>query len=240
MSVINKARRVAAKFGLEVFRAEPMTVWRKRLPALLKRNDVDLVLDIGANDGGFASELVQNGYQGKILSFEPLPAAWQKLRERAQKEGFGRWEVAPRIALGAEDGEVDFFESANSVSSSLLPMLSSHIEAAPNSAPRQTLKVPVKTLDEVITAFEAKRVYIKIDVQGAEHLVLAGAQRTLEERAIGLQLEMSLTPLYEGQRLNNELHDELVSKGFKLWDIVPGFRNPGNLRLMQYDGVYLK
>jgi FkbM family methyltransferase len=231
---------MARRFGVEVERATPMTQWRQRLPALLARNGVTTVLDVGANDGGFASELLEAGFRGMIYSFEPLPDAWERLRSRAQ--GYpGRWTVGPRIALSDRLGEVEFHEAGNSASSSLLVMTDKHVTAAPHTATVRSHRITTQRLDDVLKALSVDgKLWLKIDVQGAEKLVLEGASNALADRVVGLQLEMSLTELYEGQALSGELDAYLRERGFQVWDIIPGFRDPRTLRLMQYDGVYLK
>jgi hypothetical protein len=69
MTFLALARRSARIFGLEVQRANAMTVWRKRLPRLLALNKID----VGANDGGFAAGLFQNGFQGMSFRSKPCP-----------------------------------------------------------------------------------------------------------------------------------------------------------------------
>ena len=56
--------------------------------------------------------------------------------------------------------------------------------------------------------------FLKIDAQGYEAEVLAGAAGLLE-RLAGIQLEMSLVPLYEGERAFRAMLDELAALGFE-------------------------
>ena len=242
MTVANRLRAFAARFGIEAVRANPMTTWRRRLPALLERQGIDYVLDVGANDGGFASELLSNGFKGNIISFEPLPSAWRRLSNRAERMAPTRWTVFPPIALSDRDGEAVFHEAGNSVSSSLLDMEKRHVDAAPASALKHDHLVRTATLDSVMNAMApaSTGAYLKLDVQGAEGLVLQGAGESLRSRIKGVQIEMSLTTLYSGQASSLQLDMLLTQAGFQLWDILPGFRNPKTLQLLQYDGVYIK
>jgi FkbM family methyltransferase len=232
-------RRIARRFGLEVERATPMTQWRVRQPALMRSLSIDLVLDVGANDGGFATQLFDAGWRGQIMSFEPLPDAWDALKRRSLAYS-GLWTVAPRMALSDHAGTATFHEAGNSVSSSLLQMTSTHTEAAAESATVRTHTVPINTLDQVLSAAVPQAAYLKIDVQGAEKMVLDGAKEGLRGPIKAVQLEMSLTRLYEGQSLSDDLDQHLRALGFELWDIIPGFRNSKTLRLLQYDGIYVR
>lgn len=242
MTVLSRARRFARNLGLEVNRANPMTTWRCRFPSVLDQMNIDMVLDVGANDGGFASELLAGGYKGRILSFEPLPNAWEKLRARSSATAPGRWQVADRLALSDCRGTVEFHEAGNSVSSSILPMLAEHEEAAPGSATVAKVEVPTDTLDAVLEAWGlmATKMHLKLDVQGAEHLVFAGAASALDGPIHSLQVEMSTASLYDGQCLYHELDAWLRARNFEMWDIIPGFRDPSTYRMLQFDGFYVK
>ena len=131
--------------------------------------------------------------------------------------------------------------AGNSTSSSLLPMLQRHVDAAPQSAPVATEPVPVYRLDDIDhpQLKSAKRVLLKIDTQGYEMPVLRGASKTLE-RCAGLQVEMSIVPLYAGQALYRELIDYLDGVGFDLWGLLPGFVDPSSGRLLQMDGLFFR
>lgn len=240
MTILRAMRVGARRLGLEVERATPMSQWRVRLPALLDRQRIDTVVDIGGNDGGFAAELLESGYQGKVYSFEPLPDAWERIHARSLAYK-GRWTVGPRIALSDQEGEVEFHEAGNSASSSLLVMTDAHLTAAPHTGTVKTHVVRTRRLDDVLASMpEISNFYLKIDVQGAERLVLDGATEALRKAVRGLQIEMSLSELYEGQSTAAELDRYIRDFGFVLWDILPGFRNPDTLQLLQYDGVYIR
>ena len=83
------------------------------------------------------------------------------------------------------------------------------------------------------------RVFLKIDTQGYEAEVLAGAARLLE-RLAGIQLEMALVPLYEGERPFRAMLDELAALGFEPWLFLPGYFERKLARQLQVDGVFMR
>jgi FkbM family methyltransferase len=239
MGMLNRLRKAARQYGVEVHRYNMVHSLDFRFHALLRRQQVDLVIDVGANDGGYGRYIRDGGYTGSILSFEPLPDAHSSLDVCAKRDP--AWTVAPRVALGAESGIAQINVAGNSKSSSLLPMLDQHINAAPHSATVGSTAVAVNRLDDinlpVLTS--AKRPFLKIDTQGYEMPVLMGAEATLE-RCVGVQLEMSLVPLYGGQELYPKLIAFLSENGFDLWGVLPGFVDPDSGRLLQMDGVFFR
>src|ERR1700683_2208237 len=98
-SIAKRAIRTAG-FDLRRYVAPPPEY--AGLIAMMRANGVNLVFDVGANIGQFALSLRDAGYDGRIVSFEPLSDAWEKLKEASRSDGL--WEVAPRGAIGAEDG----------------------------------------------------------------------------------------------------------------------------------------
>lgn len=210
-----------------------------RLVRMLSTNGIDLVLDVGANEGGYATSLREAGYCNRILSFEPLSAAHAKLVAATASDG--SWIAAPRMALGDHDGQVTINIAGNSASSSILPMTGRHKAAAPESAYVGSEAIEVRRLDGVRHPFleAATAPFLKIDTQGYENQVLAGAS-TLLPRLQGVQLELSLQQLYEGQVLWREIIATLQSRGFDLWALVPGFFDPRSGRMLQCDGVFFR
>ena len=223
--------------GYEIMSLERAQADRRCVAKLLKEEQVNLVVDVGANLGQFAGWIREIGYRGRIISFEPLAEAHQRLGTAARGDSF--WTVAPRMALGDKSGEIEIHVSGNSVSSSVLPMLSAHQEAAPESVYVENAKVVVNRLDAVCPVVPEDRLLLKVDVQGYERAVLNGAAGVLKHcRAI--IVEMSLVPLYEGQSLAIELWEHLMSLGFQACYFNPGFQDPRSARLLQMDGVFVR
>jgi FkbM family methyltransferase len=239
-TIKRSAQQLARGFGLDVRRHDLLASEHTRLALLLAANEVDLVLDIGANTGQWARELRRAGYAGDMISFEPLPQAHAQLKQNAI--GDPNWVVAKRVALGERIAEVEINVAGNSLSSSLLPMLPMHVAGAPHSAYVSSEKTPMVTLDSLIGSVipsSRKRIFCKLDVQGYEAKVLAGAARLLEQ-TIGIQMEISLAPLYKGQPLFKEMLESMGRSGFEIFGFIPGFVDPASGRMLQIDGVFFK
>lgn len=198
---------------------------------------VDTVLDVGANVGQFAEELRNAGFRGKIVSFEPQAAAYEKLTAKAAHDPL--WEVAPRSAVGAALGEISINISENSVSSSMLPILEAHTDSAPTSRYIGSEVVPVVTLDDSPAVPNEGRIFLKIDTQGFEHHVLNGAAELLM-RVVGVQTELSLAPLYEGQADFLAIFDRMRQAGLQTWSINPGFLSRDTGRMLQVDATFFR
>lgn len=232
-------RTIGRKLGLEITRYLPSSSESAQLAKALKDYKINLVFDIGANEGQFSRGIREHGYSGKIISFEPLSSARKKLLSFASHGG--DWIVHERCAIGDQDGEIEIHIAGNSVSSSVLPMLESHSSAAVGSAYIDSERVPLAKLDTVVQGYltPESNLFIKIDTQGFEWQVLDGASETLQ-RAHGVLCELSLVPLYDGQRLWRDIVDRLESEGFMLWALQKGFTDPRTGQTLQMDGIFLR
>ena len=239
MDIIATLQRRFRTFGLEVRKYAPESSTTASLVALCRLQSIDLVLDVGASVGQFAGDLRAAGDRGDLVSFEPLPQAWAALSRAARHDD--RWQVHPRCALGDREGEIQINVAANGVRSSALAMLESHLLAAPESAYEETIVAPLHRLDDVAPAYlaSAGAALLKVDTQGFEWQVLDGAHETLAQfRAVSL--ELSVTPLYAGQRLWGALIERLSNAGFELWSLHPGFADKASGRVLQYDGLFCR
>lgn len=216
------------------FRNDPDAIKMKFLETL----GVDLILDVGANEGQYGSRLRGLGYAGRIVSFEPLNGVFGRLKERCADDPL--WE-AVNCALGDQTGDAEINVSKNTWSSSLLDMLPKHVELAPNSVYQGTEKIAVRTLDSILTRYyrPGERLFLKIDTQGFGMKVLKGAEQSLG-RVLGIHMEMSLVPLYRDEPLLGEIATYLQGQGYSLVHIEPEYVNPSTGQQLQVNGLFLK
>ena len=182
---------------------------------LIAKHRIDFVLDVGAHEGGFGQQLRRCGYRGRILSFEPISELHAKLASAAS--GDRAWTVAPPLALGATSGAAPInVHDESSISSFLALERMPYADAAPTQiTPRRQETVRVVRLDDIYDEFvpSAATTLLKLDVQGFEDRVLAGAIKSLE-KITAILVEVSLVPLYAGQKSYLELLGELRARGF--------------------------
>jgi FkbM family methyltransferase len=211
---------------------------KKELPPPCIFN-TNVVIDVGANTGQYAKLIRNSGYTGRIVSFEPLPDAHEKLTKFSDNDDL--WSVHERVALGSENTNSVINLSKNSYSSSLLPMMQSHLAAAPNSLYIGKAETKVITLDSVFDKYvnPNENVFLKIDTQGYEDQVLNGAIESLD-KIFSVQLELSLVQLYGGQQLYLYYIEKLLSLGFNLWSVEPAFISSSTGQTMQFDGIFIR
>lgn len=237
--MIARIRQIARRLGLEVAGYRPETSAALRLRLLLDALGVDLVIDGGAHTGQYGRWLRELGFRGSIISIEPQAAANARLRHAARHDA--GWRVLPPLALGDADGAAELQIAANSESSSLAAILPAHLAAAPAAATVGRERVPVRRLDSLAPALltRSRAPFLKLDVQGYEWRVLAGAARTLPLLR-GLQLELALTPLYAGEATLAAVVVALEQAGFALHGLAPGFTDPRDGRVLQVDALFAR
>ena len=226
----------AGMLGLEIHRKDALSS-ENALKNALSKYGINLAIDVGANEGQFVNYLREAGYKGKVISYEPLSDAYEKLiRLHSADSAF----EARKKAIGDSDGTISINVSKNSVSSSILPILKEHVTAAPESSYSGTETVPIAKLDSEFpkSSTAGSNIFLKIDVQGYESKVLDGAGAFLKEVKV-LETEMSFVPLYDGQILFEELYHRLCAAGFECIDLSPVFRSQDS-RLLQVDGLFVR
>ena len=206
----------------------------------LRSRGVTVVLDIGANRGQFAAGLRNAGYDGRIISFEPLSEPFAALQASASADPL--WDCC-RCALGDVDGTVSMHVAANSgASSSVLPMLQIHRDAAPYATYIGAEDVSIRRLDTVapVILLPSDVIFAKMDVQGFEKWVFAGGASTLQKHCVGLHIELSTTPLYENSMAISEALDLIYSLGYTLWSVHNAFSDPRDERMLAVDGIFFR
>ena len=237
MTIKHQLRKLLWKVGYDLTRFDVASHSLARRKLLFRSLAIDTVLDVGANAGQYARQLRGDlGYQGRILSFEPLESAFALLERQIARDA--KWK-AFKLALGESNADSEINVAGNSVSSSLLDMLPPHERSAPESRYVSRQAVQVRTLDSMYDDICAPtdNVYLKIDTQGFERKVLKGAERSLG-RIRAVQMEMSLVPLYAGETLIDQLCALMDRYGFNLVGIEEGFVDTKTGHLLQVDGVF--
>jgi len=241
MPVHFHAKRIARSFvnrvGYDVGRIHEINPEGMRLVGLLGRLGIDCALDVGANTGQTGRYMRRIGYKGTLISFEPVKSAHRLLIEEAK--GDPNWIVAPRCAIGAKSGTVELNVSSSSESSSVLPLTSELLRIAPFARYVERERVDVRTLDEAALGYvKGRRTYLKVDTQGYEGEVLAGASELLHLCSC-VELEVSFEEVYTGQPLFREIWRMMDDRGFALWDLEPGLRSADS-RLLQADAIFVQ
>lgn len=182
------------------------------LRRLLDQLQIDCVLDVGANQGQFASELRGIGYSGLIVSFEPVQEEFRILRERFRADpgwrGFS-------LALGSSSESKEIVISRLGVMNSLLEPINRR------DVVRREM-IEVRRLDSVLESelrdVQSSRIFLKMDTQGYDLEVFSGATGALD-RVLGLQSELSVKPLYEGMPHYIQSLETYQSAGFDLYNL---------------------
>ena len=95
------------------------------------------------------------------------------------------------------------------------------------------------TLDDLFGMFDISSAdLLKIDVQGAEHLVIRGGQNALRKTE-RVWTEVSFKPLYESSSTFTDVYHALYELGFSLMEISHGFRGPDG-ELLQADALFVR
>lgn len=232
-------KKLLRHYRLDVQRYSAQRDEGARVVRLLQLLGSELVLDVGANSGAYGRMLREHGYRGRIISFEPLPDAYDSLCSLAATDP--AWQVAPRCGIGRERGRRRLNVSKRSTSSSFLEMTAQHISAAPDSHYAGTVEADLWSLDEILDemGLDAHGQFLKLDVQGYEMEALLGAAKTLK-KVVGLELEVSHKELYQHQPLFPSVLAEVLAAGFETYDLAPGLRCPKTWRLLQSNAIFVR
>jgi FkbM family methyltransferase len=170
-----------------------------------------VAMDIGANGGYYTlllSKLV--GDRGQVISYEPLPPNFEFLKENISLNH--RSNVRAECAAVAENsGQLDF----------MLPEPNSSLWAGPvpEDAGRASIRVPAVAIDDFIESTGSPLHFLKIDVEGAEGSVLAGARSTIRRFHPTMVVELHD---YEIHGTNHPVIGQLTAMGYEVRSLDDG------------------
>jgi len=131
----------------------------------------DVVIDVGANIGLYSLLAGARTGSGKVIALEPHPVAAERLRENVALNGLLNVDVRAEAA-GAEMGSARLTANLDTIN-----------RIVSDGAVADTISVPVLTLDSLLDSVEHVAL-VKLDAEGFESEVLAGAGRLLQERSV--------------------------------------------------------
>lgn len=236
MKLINGIRSILNPLGVDL-KIYPREDLRRRIK-LFDYYGITKILDVGANSGQYAKEMISVGYQHKIESFEPVKNTFKILTK--ESKGNQSWN-AHNFALGDIEEEIQINISKNTFSSSILKINNNHLKSAPESVVISKEVIKVKTLDSIFNELVKpnETVLLKLDVQGYEKNVLDGAEQSLS-KIKGIQIEMSLEELYENEMLFKDMLYLIESKGFHLRSLENQFSDSETGKLLQVEGLFFR
>lgn len=204
---------------------------------VLARQRINCVLDVGANVGEFGKLLRSGGYEGKIVSFEPVPEVFRVLERAAANDA--SWFVY-NVALGEQSSTRTINVSSDSHFSSMLPTNEYGRSRFSGAVVERQAQITQQKLDDIYPSFVSNgdRIYLKTDTQGWDLHVLRGAQELLD-RVRALQVEVGFTPIYDGMPTSVDVIDYVTDQGFQLTGIFPVSRDE-DLRLTEADYVLVR
>jgi len=235
----------AAGYDIEPSYLRESLPLRDHLRELFEQLDINLVLDIGAHHGEYGGLLREHvGYRGEIVSFEPVASSYAQLRQRSQ--GDTAWRIS-QFALGDASGSRTINITSGDAMSSFLNPSAAHVarfgraRSLEHIRIERTETVSVERLDAIwgsLLGETARRnVYLKMDTQGYDLRVLAGAGEKLTSVA-ALQTEVSVMPIYDDMTDYLTALKELCDYGFALTGIFPVTRD-SRLRVIEFDCVMM-
>jgi FkbM family methyltransferase len=167
----------------------------------------DVFYDVGSNAGFFAvvaARLV--GPSGRVVAFDPAPENCEVIREQVALNGFDAYCTAVQKAVGGRGGRATF--SSATPGSSM-----GHLGGAGRG--ERSMEVEVTTLDDAAAAYGAPT-FIKLDVEGAEGDVMAGARRLLSS---GAARPAWLIELHNPQ-CDADVRRHLAAAGYQVVEVV--------------------
>lgn len=205
----------------------------------LKSFNINTVLDVGASDGGYATKIRKIFPQSKIYSFEAIQESYYALLKRFKDDSTFQ---AFNICLSNYNGYCDFFVNEYKGSSSLLNMSHLHKEAYPFTEKYVPIKIECKRLDTFIEERSfvlENNILLKLDVQGAEWMILEGAENLLKRVKV-VFMEVSFNTLYEKSILFSETVIRMKQLGFSVAGIENISQSLIDGKFLQADVYFLR
>lgn len=214
-TAVDVVRLCARKMGIAISYYPPPGSFARQLRDFLLQMEINVVLDVGAFIGDYPIELREAGYRGRIISFEPVPASYDRLYARMRHDSL--WCGQP-FGLSDDNREAIINTYARGDFNSLLN-LRKDPELAYSLDPSLRNRIPIQlrrmdtVLPQLIEEIQSPRVFVKMDTQGHDVNVIRGATGVLD-KIVGLQSELPAVQIYDGMLSMSSALEYYASCGF--------------------------
>ncbi len=182
------------------------------------------VLDVGANIGLYAVLFASLMESGRVLAVEPTPNALVRLNANLVRNGASeRVHVFPGVCSDREGTFSIKTVAGKEEYSSLGEMNHPRIDQDAWT----TTEVPGKTLDSLVAEFGLSPGFVKVDVEGMEHLVFAGAEQVLSTHRPVILSELSDYLLRRNGSSAADVMARIASFDYEIVDPVHAGAKPG-------------
>jgi len=192
------------------------------------------IVDVGANVGQWSSMLLNCVTPERLIVIEPMPEAFAVLRQKFRTD---RRIELHNLAIGERESVETLKITRDTTGASLLhPLEEMRAVIGSNWTITSEVQVKMTTLDRLLVDLPEVSL-LKIDVQGYEKPVLAGARQTLAKTKFIL-IELNFMSQYDGGSWLGEIHQILTRDlGFFLANAsAPQILNG---RASMVDGLYV-
>lgn len=179
---------------------------------ILNQESPTVLFDVGAYQGTWASMAHEACPSARIYSFEPVPWAFEKLKNESKVELIETF----NYALGRENGSRKLIAYQSEASH-----LSGFFQF-PHNSPKTEIEVEVQMGDQVINNLKIDKIdFLKIDTEGSELEVIQGFEKTLAKRGIRvIQFEYGQVNVFS-RYLLKDYYDYFAKFGYKIGKIYP-------------------
>ena len=172
-----------------------------------------VIADIGANVGEITLLAAKRLTRGRVLSFEPMPRVYAQLRRNIELNGFKNVSTF-NMGLFHESGTLPLFVKSDNPYGMTNEGVTSLFS---DGTARQVSSVPLRRFDDVAEESGITRLdLMKIDVEGAEWMVLRGAQRAIERFRPVIIAEISESNFHKAGYTTEDLYRFLKSLGYEI------------------------
>jgi FkbM family methyltransferase len=193
------------------------------------------VVDIGVNHSQFLHLASRLWPGADIIGVEPNAALAEKANRYYSDNPRVRVEAC---AVGAENGEIDLFVTANDQNSSIHKPTDAFHDDRSNDGVVRTDPVKLSRLDALLDGVKGPML-LKIDVQGAELEVLQGAGDRLDDVTV-IIIESPFEVSYDGAAGFDEIYRFLTARGFAYGGALGQLNSKHTGRVRQEDSIYVR